>query len=114
VTPDQIRQWNHLPDDALAAGQRLRVHTPEDAAMASAAVDSAQIAALRVPAGRHHGRHGRHAASGSASSKSHVVRKGETLGLIAQRYGVSVSDLRRANGIRGTNLRSGQRLRLPG
>lgn len=42
----------------------------------------------------------------------HRVARGEVLGLIAERYGVRVSDLRRWNGIRGNMIRVGQRLKV--
>ena len=113
VTPEQIQLWNHLSSASVQVGQRLRVHTPGDAAMASAAVDSAQIAALHVPVGKHRGRHGRHTGSTAAGPRV-LVHKGDTLAQIAERYGVSVSELRRANHLRGSNVRSGQRLRIPG
>lgn len=49
------------------------------------------------------------------SRGTYTVRRGDTLGRIASRYGVSVQSLARANNIRGRNgLRSGQRLRIPG
>lgn len=40
------------------------------------------------------------------------VRKGDYLGKIANRYGVSVSKLKRWNGLRSNNLRVGQRLTI--
>lgn len=40
----------------------------------------------------------------------HKVRSGEFLGSIARKYGVSVSSLKRWNGLRSDNLRIGQRL----
>jgi membrane-bound lytic murein transglycosylase D len=40
------------------------------------------------------------------------VRRGETLGSIARREGVTVSDLKRWNGLRRTSVRAGQRLRV--
>ncbi len=40
----------------------------------------------------------------------HVVRSGEVLGSIARRYGTSVREIQRLNNIRGTLIRSGQRL----
>jgi membrane-bound lytic murein transglycosylase D len=44
----------------------------------------------------------------------HVVRRGDTLGEIAQLYGVSVSAIRAANpGVRARQLRIGQRLVIP-
>ena len=42
----------------------------------------------------------------------HRIRNGETLGGIAQRYGVSVAQLRRLNGIRGSNIRAGKSIRI--
>jgi membrane-bound lytic murein transglycosylase D len=43
-------------------------------------------------------------------SETHVVRKGEVPGVIAQRYGVSLSDLREWNNIRGNQIYPGQKL----
>lgn len=42
----------------------------------------------------------------------HTVRRGDVLGAIARRYGVSVRQVQRLNGLRGTNIRVGQRLRV--
>lgn len=49
-----------------------------------------------------------------ALPQSHVVQSGETLGAIAQLYGVSVEDLLRANGLTDPNVLSvGQTLIIP-
>ena len=42
----------------------------------------------------------------------HSVRSGDTLGAIANRYGVTVSQIRQLNGLRGSRIRAGQRLRI--
>lgn len=42
----------------------------------------------------------------------HVVRRGQNLGLIAQRYGVSVRSIMNENGLRSTRIKPGQRLRI--
>jgi murein DD-endopeptidase MepM/ murein hydrolase activator NlpD len=44
----------------------------------------------------------------------HVVQRGETLYGIGRRYGVSAEELARVNGLSGTELSPGQRLRVPG
>ncbi|MBX7258735.1 MAG: LysM peptidoglycan-binding domain-containing protein [Candidatus Hydrogenedentes bacterium] len=50
----------------------------------------------------------------SGSSKRHTVRRGETLSGIASKYGVSVSDLAKANRMRATShLTVGRRLVIP-
>jgi len=52
--------------------------------------------------------------SSSRSSSKYKVRSGDTLGGIAQRYGVSVASLRSANNIRGSVIKRGQTLTIPG
>lgn len=44
--------------------------------------------------------------------KYHKIRKGESLGSIAQKYGVSVSNLRKWNRIRGNNIIAGKKLKI--
>jgi membrane-bound lytic murein transglycosylase D len=51
----------------------------------------------------------------ATSARTHVVRWGDTLSGLARRYGVSVSELRRANGLtESSTLRAGEALRIPG
>lgn len=51
----------------------------------------------------------------TGSGGVHVVRRGETLGSIAARYGTSVNTIVRANGISNPNMiYAGQRLLIPG
>ena len=52
------------------------------------------------------------ASATGAGAITHTVRSGETLGHIALRYRVRVSDLQAWNNIRGTNIRIGQRLAI--
>jgi LysM repeat protein len=48
-----------------------------------------------------------------SEAATHLVRKGDTLSELAQRYGVSVADLKRANGLESDLIRIGQRLIIP-
>ena len=52
--------------------------------------------------------------SGKASKggKYYTVRKGDTLGAIAKRNGTTVKKLAKLNGIKGTKIRAGQKIRL--
>ncbi|MGI9330801.1 MAG: N-acetylmuramoyl-L-alanine amidase [Gammaproteobacteria bacterium] len=45
--------------------------------------------------------------------REHVIRRGDTLSGIADRYNVSVRNIRTANQLRGDRIRIGQRLRIP-
>lgn len=52
--------------------------------------------------------------AGSAGSEIvHVVVRGDSLGKIAQKYGVSVSELKKYNNLKSNNIRLGQKLRIP-
>jgi len=48
----------------------------------------------------------------SGNYSYHKVRSGETLGLIASRYGMSVRELQRVNGLNSTRIYVGQRLKV--
>lgn len=50
--------------------------------------------------------------SSRSGSKYATIRKGDTLSTIAKRNGVSVAQLRRLNGIKGSNIRAGQKIRI--
>ena len=48
----------------------------------------------------------------SGKATYHKIRNGETLGSIAAKYGVSVTQLRRLNGIKGNSIRAGRSIRI--
>ncbi|HJW09509.1 MAG TPA: LysM peptidoglycan-binding domain-containing protein [Holophagaceae bacterium] len=56
---------------------------------------------VRLPAGRT-----------AAAPTTHVVKRGETLASIAERFGVGVQELKRWNHLRSGRVRAGQRLKL--
>jgi hypothetical protein len=54
-------------------------------------------------------------ASGSSkSSGSYTIKRGDTLGAIAQRHGTTVSKLKAANGLKSSMIREGRQLVIPG
>ena len=89
VSVSQIKSWNGLGGNNIRVGQRLRIRTTA----------APSTSARRV----------------SSGGSVHVVRPGDTLSGVAQRYGVSQSALRAANGLgSGSLIRAGTRLRIPG
>ncbi|RFQ31535.1 N-acetylmuramoyl-L-alanine amidase AmiB [Pseudomonas sp. ATCC 13867] len=50
----------------------------------------------------------------SSGPREHVVRPGESLGMIASRYDVSTASIRSANNLKSDSLKVGQVLKIPG
>jgi len=48
-----------------------------------------------------------------SSRQVYTVRKGETIGEIAENFGVGLSVLKRHNGLKSSNIRAGQKLKIP-
>ncbi len=99
VSVNAIREANNLRDDTIYVGQQLII--PGASAAAPPPDDvrrERERAPERVP----------------DEGMIYEVRAGDTLGRIARRHGVSVSELRAANNIRGDMIRIGQKLRIPG
>ncbi len=53
-------------------------------------------------------------AAESSPVKKYTVKKGDTLGKIAQKHGVTVSALKRANSLRSNKIYAGKKLNIPG
>jgi membrane-bound lytic murein transglycosylase D len=99
VVPDIDQPMSlYLPKDAagifVANEAELRYTAPTPAATA------AEEKAAETPAVR------------PRNPRTHTVRNGESLGVIARRYGVSVSQLKRWNGLRSDRIRAGQKLKV--
>ncbi len=54
----------------------------------------------------------RRSSRSSRRSRSVTIKSGQTLSEIAEKYGTSVSKLRRLNGIKGSNIRAGKKIRV--
>lgn len=91
TTVSTLMAWNGLPSTRIRAGRYLIVQ-PEGAGGTTAAS----------------------ASPGSAPTGRYKVRRGDTLSKIGARVGASVAQLRSWNGIRGSTIRIGQTLKVPG
>jgi len=58
------------------------------------------------------GKKSKGSAKNAKGAKTVTVRKGDTLGAIARRNGTTVAKIQRLNGLKGTLIRAGQKLRV--
>lgn len=83
VSVRKIRGWSNLSGTSIKVGQRLIIYTNRG-----------------------------EAPSPDAGPIIHRIRRGDTLSEIASEYEVTVSQLRKWNGIRGSNIRADQRIKI--
>lgn len=83
VTPEQIVEFNGLPQPRVVEGQRLRVPAIFERSPGS-----------------------------DGAANIHLVRKGDNLSKISAIYGVPVKQLRKLNNLRGNNLIPDQEIRI--
>jgi membrane-bound lytic murein transglycosylase D len=114
VTAREVRRWNGLGSNNVAAGKRLRLYV-NNGGVAFAQNTNANPAP--APAAASKPKTQQQAPAASASGKGYVtykVKAGDSLYSISRRYpGVSVDALQKANNLPNTNIRSGQILKIP-
>ncbi|MGB2079364.1 MAG: LysM peptidoglycan-binding domain-containing protein, partial [Vibrio sp.] len=49
----------------------------------------------------------------SGAPQTHIVKRGESLSLIAQRYGTTMNSLMQYNGLKSTGVQVGQTIKIP-
>lgn len=120
VTEADIKVWNRLRRNAVRTGQQLRITTTvagEGRELASATQTAA--AETRTETAKASGNSSKSSGSSSKSQaaasqpKVHNIRSGETLSSIAAKYGVSIAEIKKANGMTGDALRAGKTLKIP-
>ena len=99
VPPDKLRKWNHLRGSALVTGRTLVIYKPTGSGSEVATSEHSSAPAKGSAS---------HKSSQTASgAKYHKVKKGETLGSIAESYDTSIAALKRDNPKLAANLRAG-------
>lgn len=99
VTIDELKEWNELEDNNIKLGSTLKILLPADEEVVVAEVKT------KKPEKQ----------SPYKSEKVYIVQKGDSLFSISQKIkGVTVSDLKKWNGISGKNIKPGMKLKISG
>lgn len=94
-----IRNWNNIPyTTTIRVGQELTVYVPEENKDYFASLDKSTKIEEKSTI--------------ESSLVYHKIRRGESLGLIASRYGVRISQIKEWNSIRGNKIIAGKRLKI--
>jgi membrane-bound lytic murein transglycosylase D len=127
VTVAEIKQWNRLKANSVRRGTRLKIRTlegsptllaevmgpPAPATDASADGDDESLIGATDAAASELSDAPKSATPTSPRMKTIVVHRGDTLGRLAERHGVTIGQIKRANGMKSSQVRAGQRLKIP-
>ncbi len=92
VYASSIRRWNHLRSSRIYAGKKLKIYTRKYSNTAS--TDNVSNA--------------------SGDLYRYKIKRGDTIGELAEKFGVSTNQIRRWNGIHGSTLIAGKTIKIYG
>lgn len=112
VTAKEIRQWNGLRSNRVSRGKRLKLFVDNGGiAFASAPKNSGSAPKNSGSAAKNGSQRAAETGKGFISYR---VKSGDSLYSISKRYpGVTTAELRKANGLSGSDIRPGQVLKIP-
>ena len=126
MTTSEVRSMNGIKKNYIKPGRKILVYanngkTKKPSEVLSSTyvpqtVPGDSSAALMAPPGRKEGDTAAVLSAAPAESVApktiHVVKKGESLGLISRKYGCSTQDLVEWNNLKSTNIQVGQKLKV--
>lgn len=102
VSMSDLQSWNGIRNaNHVMVGQTLKVQTRASSSAASSGAASSSAKAASPSPRR-------------ATPTTYTVRSGDTLTAIAAKHGLSLDELRRLNGIKGSHIEVGQKLKVGG
>lgn len=118
VTPEEIKSTNNLRRNAVRVGQQLRINTsaPQAVMETTVAAVTGKNTSTRKESVSNAGNKQastQKKTNNNTGQTSHIVKKGESLSSISKKYGVTIAELKSANGMKNDNLRAGQKIKIP-
>ena len=120
VTTQEIKRWNRLRGNTLIAGRSLKIYrngvVPKPK-KEEAIKKECVVASLDSVKNSNNTEAVKSSVKAVTQQKTietvyHKIRSGETLSTIANRYGVSTSNLKKWNGLSSSRIRAGQKLKI--
>ncbi|MCF6129823.1 LysM peptidoglycan-binding domain-containing protein [Flavobacterium sp. AS60] len=117
ITMSELKKWNHLRSNKAPLGRRLKIITTEAVAINDKKITKPDTTAVNETTSA--------IASNVAKTfkeekvvsykdvvKYHKVRRGDNLGEISDKYGVSVAEVKKWNHLKGSNIIPGKSLKI--
>ena len=100
----QLKRWNGLKNNNLRVGQKLVIYRGGGGPASSASTSSSASASTSTPA----------SVPAPSNAATYIVKKGDTLGKIAERHGCTVTQIKQWNNLSSNNIQIGQKLKVKG
>ncbi len=100
VSLDTIKEANGFSDNSIKVGQKIKIPSSSKNVSVTDSNSSAKSGAMQNP---------------SLPDGAYIVQKGETWFGISKKYGITVADLQKLNGVGNeASLKVGQKIKVPG
>ncbi|MEJ2104240.1 MAG: LysM peptidoglycan-binding domain-containing protein, partial [Ignavibacteriaceae bacterium] len=100
-----VRNWNNIPyTTSIRVGQKLTIYVPEEKQDYYASIDKSTEIVEQAPSN--------YSYDSKASYVYHKIRRGESLGLIATQYGVSIAAIKEWNDLYDNKIIAGKKLKI--
>ena len=104
ITLQELKEWNNLSTNNLALGKTLIVSKKENTVVETTAVASNSIDSFK-----------KKSPSARTIDEDYFVKKGDSLYSISKKYpGVTISDIKKWNGIKDEDIKPGMKLKING
>lgn len=124
VSISDIKRTNNLRRNAVRVGQQLRISSSSPQAVmentvATVSGKAQQNRAVKAPKettkqqASKTSRQDKKTKAAPAAPSNHKLKSGETLSSLSKKYGVSIDEIKRANGMKNDNLRAGESIKIP-
>ncbi|MES2410153.1 MAG: LysM peptidoglycan-binding domain-containing protein [Bacteroidota bacterium] len=115
VTMSELKKWNHLRSNKAPMGRSLKIYTQEAVASNKKATKADTISVKETTAvASNVGKIFKEEKVVSYKDivKYHKVKRGDNLGEISDKYGVSVAEVKKWNKLKGSNIMPGKSLKI--
>ena len=103
VSVNQLKKWNNLRSSNIRVGQILYIYPNGSYPTTSSSSGSKSSSKTSASSSK-----------SKSSSVTYTVKSGDSLYKIAKKYpGISADNIKKANGLKNSNIRPGQKLRIP-
>ena len=116
ITMTELKKWNHLKNNKAPLGRKLKIYTMETVASNNKKITKPDTVSVKEPS---------QIASNSSKVfkeekvvsykdvvKYHKVKKGDNLGEISDKFGVTVAEVKKCNKLKGSNIIPGKSLKI--